>query len=160
MVTLSRFTDLRDRFRTEIFTFVVPKTILSDYVSEVQSKDFFYAYQRWFITFTKTEYHLSGSLHLRANASPNAITCILDFTLMLHNREHFSRNEIFHAKDAVFTSISSVQASPNFVGMADLLTRQFTDEQGEFIVDVILKNPRSFYEDTIQVRLIFDQRKM
>lgn len=152
MVTLSRFTELRDRSCTEIFTFIVPKTILSDYVSDVQSKDFFYGYQRWFIQFIKTEYHFCGSLHIRANASPNAITCILDFTFMLHNREHFSRNEVYHAKDAVFTSASPMHASPNFVGLADLLSRQFTDEQGEFVIDVVLKNARSFYEDTIQVK--------
>ncbi|XP_055357799.1 uncharacterized protein LOC129602713 isoform X2 [Paramacrobiotus metropolitanus] len=115
------------------------------------SKDFSYGYQRWFLSFTKTDHHLSASLHLRISPSPNAVTCILDYTIVLLNREHFSRNEIYNAKDAVFTAACAVQSSPNFVGIPDLLSRQFTDDQGEFIIDLILRNPRSFYEDAIQV---------
>ena len=109
-----------------------------------------YDYCRY-IVFTKTEHHLCGSLRLRASASPNAMTCTLDFTIILYNREHFSRNEIYHIKDAVFTTECTTQACPNFVGLEDLLARQFTDEQTEFIADLVVKNPRTTYEDNIQV---------
>ncbi|GAU95623.1 hypothetical protein RvY_07212 [Ramazzottius varieornatus] len=79
------------------------------------------------------------------------MTCTVDFTIILYNREHFSRNEIYHIKNAVFTTDCPTQACPNFVGLEDLLSRQFTDEQTEFIVDLVLKNPRTTYEDSIQM---------
>ncbi|OQV20710.1 hypothetical protein BV898_05293 [Hypsibius exemplaris] len=151
MVSLARFTDLRDRSQTQIFTFIVAKTILSDYHSELQSKDFFYAHQRWHVAFTKTDHHLEPSLHLHSNPSPNVMTCALDLTVILHNREHFSRNESYHVRQTAFTSDCPVHTCPTFIGLQDLLTRQFTDEQTEFIVDFVLKNPRSQYEDHIQI---------
>ena len=87
MALLYRFTKLNDRFNTGIFTFIVTRSVTRDLHRDATTKDFYYGYHRWAISFTRANDRALGVFLLLRNPSPST-KCYADFTLTLLNREH------------------------------------------------------------------------
>jgi len=104
MSLLYRFAKLPDRGNSHVFTFVVTKSVTRDLHRDVTSKEFVYGYQKWAITFSRTEKVLGVYLVWR-NPS-EGMRVYVDFSFTLLNREHFSANETFAGKQVIIISIT------------------------------------------------------
>lgn len=109
MSLLYRFAKIPDRWNTHVFTFIVTKSVTRDLHRDVTSKEFVYGYQKWAITFSRTEKVLGVYLVWR-NPS-EGMKVHVDFSFTLLNREHFSANETFSGKSVKFSYDSPAQVS-------------------------------------------------
>lgn len=110
MALLNRFSKLNDRGETGIFTFIVTPSVTRDLHRDATTKDFCFGYHRWAVSFQRPTEKLLGVHLLLRNASPNT-ACVVDFTLTLLNREHFSQNQVYTKKQAKFTITNPMQVS-------------------------------------------------
>ena len=113
MALLNRFSKLNDRGETGIFTFIVTKSVTRDFHRDATTKDFCFGYHRWAISFQRPTEKVLGVHLLLRNPSPNT-ACVVDFTLTLLNREHFSQNEVYTKRQAKFTITNPMQVSSEF----------------------------------------------
>lgn len=110
MALLNRFNKLNDKAETGVFTFIVTKSVTRDFHRDATTKDFCYGYHRWAISFQRPNEKLLGVHLLLRNASPNT-ACVVDFSLTLLNRQHFSLNEVYTKRQAKFTITNPMQVS-------------------------------------------------
>lgn len=110
MALLNRFSKLNDRGETGIFTFIVTKSVTRDVHRDATTKDFCFGYHRWAISFQRPTEKMLGVHLLLRNASPST-ACVVDFTLTLLNREHFSQNQVYTKRQAKFTITNPMQVS-------------------------------------------------
>ena len=113
MALLYRFTKLNDRANTGIFTFIVTKSVTRDLHRDATTKDFYYGYHRWAISFTRANDKALGVYLILRNPSPHT-ECYADYALTLLNREHYSRNESYYEKASKFTQDKSTQVCYDF----------------------------------------------
>lgn len=102
MALLHRFSKLNDRSNTGIFTFIVTRSVTRDLHRDATTKDFYYGYHRWAISFTRANDKILGVYLILRDTSPSSIT-YTDFSITLLNREHFSRNEQYGEKQSKFS---------------------------------------------------------
>ncbi|XP_071513816.1 uncharacterized protein [Panulirus ornatus] len=149
MALLHRFVKLNDRGNTHVFSFVVTRSVTRDLHRDVTSKELTYGYQRWAITFSRSEKVLGVYLVWRNPCE--GMRVYIDFTFTLLNREHFSGNEAFTGKQVKFTFDSPAQGNRRLINMEDLYTRNFTDENGEFQLELTVANIRTVFEAELRV---------
>ena len=149
MALLHRFVKLKDRGNTHVFSFVVTKSVTRDLHRDVTSRELTYGYQRWAITFSRTEKQLGVYLVWRNPCQTMRV--YIDFTFALLNREHFTGNESFSGKQVKFTFDSPAQGKRKFISLDDLSSRSFTDANGEFILELTVANIRSAFECDLKV---------
>ncbi|KAK6624912.1 hypothetical protein RUM44_011776 [Polyplax serrata] len=149
MALLYRFVKIQDRTNTHVFTFVVTKSVTRDLERDVTSKEFMCGYQKWAITFSRTDKVLGVFLVWR-NAS-EGMRIYIDFSFTILNREHFSVNETFSGKQIKFTYESPAHGNRNYIPVNDLYSRNFTDPNGEFQLELTLGNVRTIYETHFRV---------
>lgn len=149
MALLYRFVKIQDRTNTHVFTFVVTKSVTRDLERDITSKEFVCGYQKWAITFSRTDKVLGVYLVWR-NAS-EGMRVYVDFTFTILNREHFSVNESFSGKQIKFTYESPAQGNRNYIPVNDLYSRNFTDANGEFQLELTIGNVRTIYETHFRV---------
>lgn len=110
MALLNRFSKLNDRGETGIFTFIVTKSVTRDFHRDATTKDFCFGYHRWAISFQRPTEKVLGVHLLLRNPTPST-ACVVDFSLTLLNREHFSQNEVYTKRQAKFTITNPMQVS-------------------------------------------------
>lgn len=96
MALLYRYVKLHDRADSHVFTFVVTRSVTRDPERDVTSKELTCGYQRWAITFSRTDKVLG--VYLVWKSACQGMRVYVDFTFTLLNREHFSCNEAFAGK--------------------------------------------------------------
>ncbi|KAJ8302844.1 hypothetical protein KUTeg_019240 [Tegillarca granosa] len=138
MAKLYRLVKLNDRFSTQVFTFLLPNKILREFSPDVYAKDFVYGFQKWTVSFIKSDKHLGAYLKLQTT-SADAV-CKVDYSFTMINREHFTKNETFIEKNFIFNKQTNVTGRKTFVPLEDLATRTFMQENGEFLVELELRN--------------------
>ena len=148
MARLFRLVKLYDRFDTQVFSFQLPASILREYSPDVISRDFTYGHQKWFVTVLRGEQHIGTYLNLK-NIS-EGMTCEVDYSFTLLNSDHFTRNDCFVERGCKFTAEATSLGRRNFVGVKDLCDRKFVQENGEFILELELRNVLTHFE---QVRV-------
>lgn len=149
MALLHRFVKLHDRGNTHVFSFVVTRSVTRDLHRDVTSKELTYGYQRWAITFSRTDKLLGVYLVWRNPC--DGMRVYIDFTFTILNREHFSVNEAFTGKQVKFTLDSPAQGNRRLITMDDLYSRNFTDENGEFQLELTVANIRTVYETELRL---------
>ncbi|MCL4163278.1 UNVERIFIED_CONTAM: hypothetical protein GTU68_030895 [Idotea baltica] len=149
MALLHRFVKLNDRGNTHVFSFVVTRSVTRDLHRDVTSKELTYGYQRWAITFSRSEKVLGVYLVWRNPCE--GMRVYIDFTFTLLNREHFSVNESFTGKQVKFTFDSPAQGKRKLINMDDLYSRNFTDENGEFQLELTVANIRTVFEADMRI---------
>ncbi|GAB6033781.1 hypothetical protein CHUAL_013943 [Chamberlinius hualienensis] len=149
MALLYRFVKINDRCNTQVFTFIITKTVTRDFHRDITSKDFTYNYQKWAVTFSRSDKYLSLFLAWRNPCV--GMKCYVDFIFSIQNRDHFSLNEVFSAKQCRFTVDQTMNGNRKFISLSDLHVRNFTDENGEFLLEVTLSNVRNIFESDIRV---------
>lgn len=149
MARLFRIIKLHDRFDTSVFTFVLPNRILREFSPDMYAKDFVYGYQKWTVSFVKNDHHLGAFLKLQTPST--SMACKLDYSFTMLNHEHFTKNESFIEKDSVFNQESDTKGRKSFVSLSDLATRSFIHENGEFLVELELRNIVSTLECMLHI---------
>lgn len=149
MALLYRFVKINDRCNSQVFTFIVTKSVTRDFHRDVTTKDFTYNYQKWAISFNRVEKYLGAYLAWRNPCV--GMKCYVDFVFAIMNREHFSLNEVFSAKQCRFTVDQTVNGNRKLISITDLHARNFTDENGEFLLEVTLSNVRNIFESDIRI---------
>ncbi|GLH08670.1 Protein of unknown function, partial [Gryllus bimaculatus] len=149
MSLLFRFAKLHDRANTHVFTFVVTKSVTRDLERDVTSKEFACGFQRWAITFSRTDKVLGVYLVWR-NPS-EGMRVYVDFTFTLLNREHFSVNEAFSGKQVKFSADAPAQGNRNYIPVSDLYARNFTDTNGEFQLELTMGHVRTVFDTEFRV---------
>ncbi|ODM88537.1 hypothetical protein Ocin01_18145, partial [Orchesella cincta] len=144
MSLLYRFAKIPDRWNTHVFTFIVTKSVTRDLHRDVTSKEFMYGYQKWAITFSRTEKVLGVYLVWR-NPS-EGMKVHVDFSFTLLNREHFSANETFSGKSVKFSYDSPAQGNRRYIPVHDLYARNFADRNGEFQLELTMSAIRTHFE--------------
>lgn len=157
MALLYRFVKINDKANTHVFTFIVTKSVTRD-LRDATSKDFTYHYQKWAISFIHEEKLLGVFLRWRNPCV--GMRCYADFVFTLLNREHFSMNEVFSAKNCRFTVDQAANGNRKWITIVDLLSRNFTDESGEFQVELALSNVHNFFENDVPHSLFSGHNKM
>lgn len=131
-----------------MFTFIVTKSVTRDFHRDVTTKDFTYNHQKWAISFGRVEKYLGAYLVWRNPCV--GMKCYVDFVFTIVNREHFSLNEVFSAKQCRFNVDQTVNGNRKLIPIGELPARNFTDENGEFQLEVSLSNVRSVFESDIR----------
>ncbi|CAH1779752.1 unnamed protein product [Owenia fusiformis] len=149
MAHLYRHVNLNDRWNTNIFTFILPASLTNEYATGKYSRDFVYGNQKWNILLNKGDKHLSSYLTLKNAAK--GMACTVDYTVSLLNQEHFTKNECFTNKASMFSSDQCTHGLRTFVGIGDLTNRRFMHDNGEFLVEIELKNCSTIFRDYIQL---------
>lgn len=149
MALLYRFSRLNDRSNTGVFTFIATRSVTRDLHRDATTKDFPFGYHRWAVSFVRTDKVLGVLLRIR-NPAPGS-RCYLDFTFTLLNREHFSKNEAISEKQVRFTAEESSHGSSRWILISDLQSRRFSDETGEFLLELSLSNVTTVFETDIRV---------
>ncbi|XP_065341900.1 uncharacterized protein LOC135940777 [Cloeon dipterum] len=164
MSLLYRFARLPDRANTHVFTFIVTRSVTRDLERDVTSREFNCGYQRWAITFSRNDKVLgvylvwrSGLAGAGGKGAPNkashntGMRVYVDFTFTLLNRDHFSVNEAFSGKQVKFTCDCPAQGNRNYIPVSDLRTRNFTDENGEFQLELTMGNVRTVFDSDLRI---------
>ncbi|KAF6216297.1 hypothetical protein GE061_000637 [Apolygus lucorum] len=144
MALLYRFVKVPGRANSHVFTFIVTKSVTRDLERDVTSKEFSCGYQKWAITFSRTDKVLGVYLVWK---SPSALMRVyVDFSFTILNREHFSVNEGFSGKQVKFTLDCPAQGNRNYIPVSDLYTRNFTDNNGEFQLELNMGHVRTMFD--------------
>ncbi|GFR85751.1 hypothetical protein ElyMa_006036200 [Elysia marginata] len=144
MAKLCRFVKLNDRFNAQVFTFMLSGRILREFTPDIYSKDFVYGYQKWNVSFVRTDRHIGAFLKLQSPSQ--GLRCRLDFSFTVVNRDHFTKNVSFIEKSCEFSPEASVFGRKTFIEIEDLLKRNFLQESGELLLEVEMRNIHSIYE--------------
>ena len=149
MAKLHRFLKLNDRFDSQVFTFALPNKLLTESSPESYTKDIIYGHHKWTVTFLRTERHLGCFLKLQTVS--NGMRVQIDFSFTLLNREHFTRNETYLEKGCSFTMDSDQQGRKTFVGLNDLIDRDFMLDSGDFLIELEMRKVNCVFECYIRV---------
>ena len=155
MARLFRFVRLDDRFDTQTFTFLLPPTLVKEFSPDVYSRDFLYGHQKWSVSLVKSDKHVGSHITLK-NAS-DGFSCTVDYSFTLLNSEHFTKNETFAERHCVFNADKYTNGRKTFIGLSDLSNRGFTQESGEFLLELELRNISTTFE---QVSCISSERNI
>ncbi|XP_054721728.1 uncharacterized protein LOC129231438 [Uloborus diversus] len=145
MALLYRFTRVKDRAGTGVFTFIVTRSVTRDFHRDATTKEFTFGYHRWVISFNRSDSKMLG-VHLILRNATASTRCYVDYSFCLLNREHFSKNEIFFEKQCRFNADQPAQGPARWILMSELHSRKFSDENGEFLMDLVMSNPLTVYE--------------
>ena len=144
MAQLHRFVKLRDRFDSQVFTFIVPGSLVKDLTTDIYSRDFVYGHQKWCISLVPNERAVGAYLALR-NVS-NGMVCNIDFSFTMVNRQHFTKNECIVERDIQFTSDRHTHGRKMFIGLEDLLNRGFLHHNDTYMLEVELRSVQTNFE--------------
>lgn len=145
MAKLYRYVKLNDRFDTQVFTFLLPTRLVKEqYSQDIYSKDFTYGHQKWTVSFMKGEKHLGSYLKLRTVAG--GMTCKLDYSFTMVNKDHFTKNESFIETGCDFTIQNCIHGRKTFICLNELAVRNFMQENGEFLVELEMRNIITSFE--------------
>ncbi len=144
MARLFRVSTLNDRFNTHVFSFQIPPSIMKENIADVCSRDFTYGNQSWSISVVHSEKHVGVFLTLRNITT--GMTCTMDYTFILVNKEHFTKNESYTQRAAVFTVEEVTHGKANFVGLPDLTNRGFIQDNGEFLLELDVRKVHTKFE--------------
>ena len=144
MAQLFRFLNTEDRYKSEIFTFMLPSNFILDTSDcELKSRDFSSNNQKWSLSFSKTSNQLNAFLTLKSACDHMTVTAEYGITLV--NREHFARNEGFFEKNCSFTNENAVQGRKAFVSLDTICTLDYMDERGNIQCELEIRNVSSVY---------------
>ncbi|XP_041376336.1 uncharacterized protein LOC121388875 [Gigantopelta aegis] len=149
MAKLYRFVKLNDRFNAQIFTFLLPGKIVREFTPDCYAKDFVYGYQRWAVSFVRSDRHIGAFLKLQTTTQ--GIKCRLDFAFTVLNKDHFTKNEHFIEKSCEFSHESNVFGRKTFIEIDDLLQRGFVQEFGDVLIELEMRNVVCLYECYIKL---------
>lgn len=149
MALLYRFARIPDRANSHVFAFVVTRSVTRDVERDVTSKEFCCGHQRWAITFSRTDKVLG--VYLVWKSTSLAMRVYVDFSFTILNREHFSVNEAFSGKQVKFTHDCPAQGNRNYIPVADLYTRNFTDMNGEFQLELAMGHIRTVFDTEFRI---------
>ncbi|KAH3769960.1 hypothetical protein DPMN_171239 [Dreissena polymorpha] len=149
MAKLHRFVKLNDRFDSQIFTFELPAKVATDTISGTWSKDIVYGYHKWTVSFIRNDSHLGCFLKWLSNCG--GMKCQIDFSFTLLNREHFTRNETFIEKGFVFTTELNQHGRQTFVGLNDLLEKDFSQVTGDYLIELEMRKVNCVFESYIRL---------
>ncbi|KAK9497932.1 hypothetical protein O3M35_003830 [Rhynocoris fuscipes] len=144
MALLYRFVKIADRANSHVFTFVVTRSVTRDLERDVTSKEFSCGHHRWAITFSRADKVLG--VYLVWRSASDSVRVYVDFTFTILNREHFSVNEAFSGKQVKFTADCPAQGNRNYIPVNDLHTRNFTDTNGEFQLELSMGHVRTVFD--------------
>ena len=149
MALLYRHNKLKDRHNTAVFTFIVTKTVTRDLHRDTTSKEFMCGCHKWALTFTHTDYQI-GTYLVWKNPS-ECVRIFLDLTFNIINRKHFSSDETFTERQVKFSHDYQTQGTGKFVLLSDLQEKNFMDQNGEFLLEVIIGSLRTVYNTEFRV---------
>ncbi|ELT89797.1 hypothetical protein CAPTEDRAFT_214964 [Capitella teleta] len=152
MARMFRLVKLHDRFDTEVFSFQLPASILREFSPDVLSREFTYGHQKWSISILRGEHHIGAYLNVK-NLS-EGMWCTVDYSFTLVNSDHFTRNDSFLERGCTFSAEGPSQGRRNFVGVKDLRDRKFVQENGEFILELEMRNMLTFFHQAKKVQLL------
>lgn len=144
---LFRFVSLNDRFDSQIFTFIVPSHLYHGYCHELYSKEFIYNNQHWYLKLTRSERHIGVFLVIKNALSGMAVR--LDYTFMVINREHFTRNESIAEREIDFTAEVPARGRNQFIEISDLAGRNFLFDDNAFLLELQLKSATTLFRDDL-----------
>ena len=144
MAHLHRFVKLNDRFDSQVFTFIVPSTVTTDLSTDIYSRDFVYGHHKWCICLVPCDKSVGVYLTLK-NVSVG-MTCCIDFAFTMVNKEHFSRNESVVEKNVEFTVEKPTHGRKAFIGISDLVNRQFRHKNDCFLMELELRSITTQFE--------------
>lgn len=137
-----------------VISFIVPPSVLYDYPPEAYSREFFIGGHKWYASFIRRARHLQVGLTLKpgglvagpASSSGTTVAstmmslrCHADLSFVLLNRAHFTRNEHYRAHVAAFSPDEPTHTCDTFCSVDELLARDFLDERGCFLVDIVMR---------------------
>ncbi|KAH3769956.1 hypothetical protein DPMN_171235 [Dreissena polymorpha] len=149
MAKLHRFVKLNDRFDSQVFTFALPGKVATDTTSDTFSKDIICGYHKWTVSFIKNDLHMGCFLKWLSTCL--GMKCQIDFSFTLLNREHFTRNETFIEKCCVFTTESNQHGRKTFVGLNDLVERDFAQVTGDYLIELEMRKVNCVFESYIRL---------
>lgn len=149
LANLHRFVRLNDKSDTQVFTFIVPTQLTRGFVNEVYSENFLFRNQTWVVKFDRKERHIGAYLIMRS--MQNQLSCIIDYSFMVLNRDHFTKNESFSERSCEFSLKKLCRGRPSFIEVADLENRHFLFDDGKFLIELELKNCATIYDDDLSL---------
>lgn len=152
MAQLFRVSKLYDSSESQTFTFILPPAATLEYPPEILSRDFMYAGHKWRISLLKQDRHLSP--YLQMTSVSEGVRCWIDFSFVLVHRQSFTDSEQFSERQREFSWRRSSHGCRTFVTLDDLSKRQFSDARGEFVFEVVLKNPKTIFEQVFTLNVM------
>ncbi|ESO95143.1 hypothetical protein LOTGIDRAFT_160907 [Lottia gigantea] len=149
MAKLCRLVQLNDRFNSQVFTFTLPGKITREFTPDTYAKEFVYGFQKWVVSFIRSERHIGAFLRLQTAAKDT--TCGLDFTFTALNREHFTRNESIPFKGSQFTFHEHTHGRKNFMEMDDIVHRKFLQDNGDILIELEMRKINCLYENHMKM---------
>lgn len=149
MAKLYRLVKLNDRFETQVFTFMLPNKVLREFSQDIYAKDLVYGHHKWTVSFVKSDKHIGAYIKL-LTTSPGVVSK-LDFSFTMLNNEHFTKNESFMEKECEFSYDNNIYGRKNFVPLEDMSKRGFLQGNGEFLVELELRNIITSFECYIRI---------
>ena len=144
MAQLFRFLNTDDRYKSEIFTFMLPSNFILDTSDcELKSRDFSSNNQKWSLSFSKASNQLNAFLTLKSACEHMIVSA--DYGLTLVNREHFTRNEGYFEKNCSFTHENFVHGRKAFVSLDTVCTLDYMDERGNIQCELEIRNVNTAY---------------
>ena len=144
MAKLFRLSKLYDRFDTQVFTFQLPPSLIKEFSPDVFSRDFSYGGHTWAIQLIRSEKHIGAYLCLK-NPS-DGLSCKIDYSFTILNREHFTRNDSVVERGCLFDIENHTHGRKTFIGISDLCNRNFMQDSGDFLIELEMRNATTIYE--------------
>ena len=155
MARLHRFVKLNDRLDTQIFTFILPPTLINDAPKDMESKEFVYGNQKWNIYIVKNGRQVGLYLWLKGQLA-EGVVCKVDFTFTFENKEHFTKNDSFSERNWAFTQARPKFGRKNFISMDELLNRNYAMDNGQFLLSLELRNAVNYFEQVRHFLFLLD----
>ena len=80
------------------------------------------------------------------------MTCSIDFSFTMVNKEHFSKNESIIEKIVEFTAEKPTHGRKTFIGISDLNNRQFRHKNDCFLLELELRSIKTFFEQVSTIK--------
>ena len=149
MAKLFRLSKLYDRFDTQVFTFQLPPSLTKEFAPDVFSRYFSYGGHTWGIHLMRSEKHIGAYLCLKNTSE--GLSCKIDFTFTLLNRDHFTRNDSVVERGCHFDMEKHTHGRKTFIGISDLCNRNFMQDSGDFLIELEMRNAKTTYE-TVRIK--------
>ncbi|KAK6178586.1 hypothetical protein SNE40_013341 [Patella caerulea] len=149
MAKLCRFVKLNDRFNAQVFTFILPGKITREFTPDTYSKEFVYGFQKWCVSFVRSERHIGTFLRLQTTSKDTK--CRLDFAFTVVNKDHFTRNETCTVKNTEFTFENKSHGCKTVMEIDDIIQRKFIQDSGDILVEVEMRNITCLYEYNMKI---------
>ena len=157
MARLFRFVKINDANKTQNLSFLLPQTLISDNPKEVESKDFFCCHQKWSVLVTKHDKQIGVFLNLKGVT--DGLQTTVDFSFTFVNRQHFSKNETYSEMGCKFTSAKPRHGRRSVITMAELIRQDFAMPDGQYLLQLEMKNAKHVFEQVICVVTMREDRK-